>query len=69
LGQPIPTAIFSLTVGLFTLFGLSISTLGLAMMFSPANQPTGITAIRLTTIAAPADAKHEIAPPALNHAQ
>jgi len=69
LSQPISTAIFGLAVGFFAFFGLSISSLGQAMMFSPAKHPAGITAIGLAPEAAPADTKHKIAPPALNYAQ
>jgi len=63
------TAIFGLTMGFSAFFGLPISPLGFAMMFSPAKQPAGITAIRLAPIAPPANAEHQIAPLALNLAQ
>jgi len=69
LSQPIPTAIFGLPVGFFAFFGLSISTLGFAVISPSAKQPAGIAAIGLASKTAPADAKQIITPPTLNHTQ
>jgi hypothetical protein len=49
-------------VGFFTLFGLPIPSLGLAMIFTLAIQPTGVTTIGLAAKAAPANTKNDIAP-------
>ena len=59
-----PTAVFGLAVGFFTLFGLPIPSLGLAMIFTPAIQPTGGATVGLASKAAPANAKNNIAPSA-----
>ena len=53
---------FSLTVGFFPFFGLPISSLGLAMIFSSAAEPTLIAAVGLAPEATPANTKRQIAP-------
>jgi len=51
-------------VGFFTLFGLPIPSLGLAMIFTPTIQAAGGATIGLAPKAAPANAKDYIAPSA-----
>jgi len=62
LSQAVPTTIFGLTVGFFAFFALPISSLGLAMIFSSAKQPTLIAAVSLAPEATPANTKRQIAP-------
>jgi hypothetical protein len=63
--QTIPATIFGLTVGFFTFFGLPISSLGLAMIFSPARDPALFATVGLAPKATPTNAKCYIAPSAL----
>jgi hypothetical protein len=49
-------------MGFFAFFGLPISSLGLAMIFSSAAEPTLITAVGLAPEATPANTKRQIAP-------
>jgi hypothetical protein len=62
LSQAVPTTIFGLAVGFFAFFGLPISSLGLAMIFSSAAEPTLIAAVGLAPEATPANTKRQIAP-------
>jgi hypothetical protein len=62
LTQAVSTTIFGLTVGLFSFFGLPISSLGLAMIFSFAAKPTLIGTVGLAPKATPANTKRQIAP-------
>jgi hypothetical protein len=57
LTQAVSTTIFSLTVGLFSFFGLPISSLGLAMIFSSAGELTCVTTVGLAPKATPANTK------------
>ena len=59
-----PTTVFGLAVGFFAFVGLPIPSLGLAMIFAPAIQPTRITTVGLAAKAAPTNAKYDIAPSA-----
>jgi hypothetical protein len=61
----VSTTIFGLAMRLFPFFGLPVSSLGLTMAFSFAEQPAGIATVRLPTKAAPADTKYGIAPSTL----
>jgi len=62
LTQTVSTTIFGLAVGFFSFFGLPISSLGLAMIFSSAAEPTLIAAVGLAPEATPANTKRQIAP-------
>jgi hypothetical protein len=65
LSQAVPTTIFGLTVAFFPFFGLPISSLGLAMIFSSAGKPAPVGTIGLAPKATPTNAKLYIAPSAL----
>jgi len=65
LTQAVPTTIFGFAVGFFAFFGLPISSLGLAMIFSFAAEPALVTTVSLAPKATPANAKRYIAPSAL----
>jgi len=60
-----PATIFGLTVGFFTFFGLPISSLGLAMIFLSAGEPTLVATVGLAPKATPTNAKCDIAPSAV----
>jgi hypothetical protein len=60
----VSTTVFGLAVGFFAFFGLTVSSLGLTMIFTPAVQPTRVTAISLASKAAPANTEDDFAPPA-----
>jgi len=62
--QTIPTTIFGLTVGFFTFFGLPISSLGLAMIFTPPRDPAPFATVGLAPKATPTNAKRYRAPSA-----
>jgi len=59
-----PATIFGLAVGFFTFFGLSIFSLGLAMIFSPARDPALLATVGLAPKAMPTNAKRYSAPSA-----
>jgi len=65
LTQAVSATIFGFSVGFFPFFGLPISSLGLAMIFSSAGELTRVTTVGLATKATPTNAKRQIAPPAL----
>jgi hypothetical protein len=52
-----PATVFGFTVGFFTFFGLPISSLGLAMTFSPTRDPAPFATVGLTPKATPTNAK------------
>ena len=66
LTQPMTTAVLSLTMNLFTLFGLAIFSLGLPMAFFITGGTAFIWTIRLTPPAAPANIKGQPAPSTVN---
>jgi hypothetical protein len=65
LAQTVPTTVFGLTVGFFAFFGLTISALSLAMVITPAKQPTLIGTVSLASKAVPTNAKDHITPSTL----
>jgi hypothetical protein len=65
LTQTVPTTVFGLAVCFFALFGPPISALGLAMILTPAEQPTLIGTVSLASKAVPTNAKRYIAPSTL----
>jgi hypothetical protein len=64
LAKAVPAAVFGVTVGLFALIGLPVSSLGVTMIFSFAGKPAEIAAISLSAEAGSADAEYEPAPSA-----
>jgi hypothetical protein len=65
LTQAVSATIFGLTVGFFPFFGLPISSLGLAMLFSSAGELALVTTVGLSPKATPTNTKRQIAPSAL----
>jgi hypothetical protein len=62
----VPAAVFSLTVGFFTLFGLAIFSLRFALVFKFRCPAALIATIGMSSPAASANAKTQIAPSTLN---
>jgi len=65
----VSATVFSYTVVSFTLFGLAVSSLCLAMIFELCFSTALITTIRLSSKTASADTEMEIAPSTLNENQ
>ena len=59
-----PATVFCLAVGFFAFFGLTVPSLGLTMIFTPAVQPAGGATIGLAPKAATTNTKYGIAPSA-----
>jgi hypothetical protein len=65
----VPTAVFRFTVGLFTLLGLTIFSLGFTMIFALSCDAAFIATVGLSSPATPTDTKNQITPPASDYAQ
>jgi hypothetical protein len=64
--QAMPAAIFSFTMGFFTLIGSAVPSLGFTVIFSFSRDPAWITAVSLSPEASPADTEGQPTPSAAN---